>query len=72
MNFTNDIHNMLDIQSPTIKSRMTCFEPATADKVRKLITNSLPKDDMKNYSVKPKLCIENHRKSYRKSNSFTS
>ena len=40
MNFTNDIHNMPDIQSPTIKSGMTCFEPATADEVRKLITNS--------------------------------
>ena len=40
MNFTNDIHNMPDIKSPTVKSRMTCFELATADEVRKLIINS--------------------------------
>ena len=39
MNFTN-VHNMTDIKSPTVKSRMTCFELATADKVRKLIINS--------------------------------
>ena len=37
MNFTNDVHNMPDIKSPTVKSRMTCFELATADEVRKLI-----------------------------------
>ena len=40
MNFTNDVHNMLDNQSPTVKSRMTCFEPATADQVRTIIINS--------------------------------
>ena len=40
IDFTNDVHNMPDIQSPTVKSRMTCFEPATADKVRKIIINS--------------------------------
>ena len=40
MNFTNDIHNMPDIKSPTVKSRMTSFEPATADEVRKTILNS--------------------------------
>ena len=39
MNFTNDVHNMPDIKSPTVKSRMTCFELATADEVRKLIIN---------------------------------
>ena len=31
---------MPDIQFPTVKSRMTCFEPATADEVRKIIINS--------------------------------
>ena len=31
MNFTNDVHNTPDIKSPTVKSRMTCFELATAD-----------------------------------------
>ena len=31
---------MPDIQSPTVESRMTCFEPATADEVRKIIINS--------------------------------
>ena len=40
MNFTNDVHNMPDIKSPTVKSRMTCFELATAHEVRKLIINS--------------------------------
>ena len=35
MHFTNDIHNMQNIKSPTVKSRMTSFEPATADEVRK-------------------------------------
>ena len=40
MNFTNDIHNMPDIKSPTVKSRMTSFEPATADELRKIIINS--------------------------------
>ena len=40
MNFTNDVHNMPDIKYPTVKSRMTCFELATADEVRKLIINS--------------------------------
>ena len=40
MNFTKDVHNMPDIKSPTVKSRMTCFEQATADEVRKLIINS--------------------------------
>ena len=39
-NFTNDVHNMPDIKSPTVKSRMTCFELATADKVRQSIINS--------------------------------
>ena len=40
MNFTNDVHNMPDNKSPTVKSRMTCFELATADELRKLIINS--------------------------------
>ena len=40
MNFTSDVHNMPDIKSPTVKSRMTSFEPATADKERKIIINS--------------------------------
>ena len=40
MHFTNDVYNMPDIKSPTVKSRMTCFELATADDVRKLIINS--------------------------------
>ena len=40
MNFTNDVHNMPVIKSPTVKSRMTCSELATADEVRKLIINS--------------------------------
>ena len=40
MNVISDVHNMLDIESPTVKSRMTCFEPAIADKVRKIIINS--------------------------------
>ena len=40
MNFTNDVHNMPDIKAPTVKSRMTCFELATAEEVRKLIINS--------------------------------
>ena len=40
INFTNDVHNTPDIKSPTVKSRMTCFELATADEVRKLIINS--------------------------------
>ena len=40
MNFTNDVHNMPVIKSPTVKSRMISFEPATADEVRKLIINS--------------------------------
>ena len=40
MNFTNDIHNMPDIKSPAVKSRMISFELATADEVRKLIINS--------------------------------
>ena len=39
MNFTSDVHNMPGIQSPTVKSRMTCFEPATVDEVRKTIIN---------------------------------
>ena len=39
MNFTNDIHNMPDIQSLTVESRITCFEPATADEVRTIIIN---------------------------------
>ena len=43
MNFTNDVQNMPDIKSSTVKSRMTCFELATADEVRKLILNSLSK-----------------------------
>ena len=43
MNFSNDIHNMPDIKSPTVKSRMTSFEPATADEVRKIIINSTNK-----------------------------
>ena len=25
MNLTNDVHNMPDIQTPTVKSHMTCF-----------------------------------------------
>ena len=41
MNFTNDVHNdvqnMSDFKSPTVKSRMTSFQPATADQVRKII-----------------------------------
>ena len=37
INFTDDVHNMPDIKSPTVKSLMTCFELATADEVRKLI-----------------------------------
>ena len=127
MNFTNNVHNMPDIKSPTVKSRMTCFELATADEVRELIINSpsktcdldpiptellkscldvllvpitqmvnlslisgvfpdifktshvmpllkkpsVSKDDMRTYRPvsKPKLCIENQRKSYSKSNS---
>ena len=40
MNFTNDAHNTPVIESPTVKSRMTRFELATADEVRKLIINS--------------------------------
>ena len=40
MNFTNDVHNMPVIESLTVKSRMTRFELATADEVRKLIINS--------------------------------
>ena len=40
MNFTNDVHNTPVIKSPTVKSRMTRFELATADEVRKLIINS--------------------------------
>ena len=40
MNFTNDVHNLLVNQSPTLKACMTCFEPATADQVRKIIINS--------------------------------
>ena len=40
MNLTNDIHDMLDIKSPTVKSCMTSFELATADEVRKIIINS--------------------------------
>ena len=40
MNFTNDVHNTPVIESPTVKSRMTRFELATADEVRKLIINS--------------------------------
>ena len=40
MNFTNDVHNTPVIESPTVKSRTTRFEPATADEVRKLIINS--------------------------------
>ena len=40
MNFTNDVHNMPVFESPTVKSRMTRFELATADEVRKLIINS--------------------------------
>ena len=40
MNFSNDVHNMPDIKSPTVKSRMTCFEIATADEVGKLVINS--------------------------------
>ena len=39
-NFTNDVHNMPDIKFPTVKSRMTSFEPATADDVRKIMINS--------------------------------
>ena len=31
---------MRDIKSPTVRSRMTSFEPATADEVRKIIINS--------------------------------
>ena len=40
MNFINDAHNMPNIKSLTVKSRMTSFELATADKVRKIIINS--------------------------------
>ena len=40
MNFNNDVHNMPVIESPTVKSRTTRFELATADEVRKLIINS--------------------------------
>ena len=40
MPFTSDVHNMPDIKSPTVKSRMTCFKLATADEVRKLSINS--------------------------------
>ena len=40
MNFTNDVHKMPDIKSPTVKSRMARFELATADEVGKLILNS--------------------------------
>ena len=40
MNFTNDVHNMTDMQSSKIKSGMTCFGPATADEVRDIIINS--------------------------------
>ena len=40
MNFTNDVHNTPVIESPTVKSRMTRFDLATADEVRKLILNS--------------------------------
>ena len=40
MDFTNDVRNMPDIQSPTVKSRITCFEPATADEIREIILNS--------------------------------
>ena len=40
MNFINDIHNIPYFQSPTVKSRMTCFEPATVDEARKMIINS--------------------------------
>ena len=40
LNFTNDVHNMPDIKFPTVKSRMTSFEPATADDVRKIMINS--------------------------------
>ena len=40
LNFTNDVHNMSDIKSSTVTSRMTCFEIATPDEVRKLIINS--------------------------------
>ena len=40
LNFSNDVHNMPDIKSPTVKSRMTCFDLATADEVRKVIINS--------------------------------
>ena len=40
MNVTNDVLNMPDIQSTTVKSSMTCFEPATADEVRIIIINS--------------------------------
>ena len=43
MNFTNDVHNTPVIESPTVKSRMTRFELATADEVRKLIINSTNK-----------------------------
>ena len=39
MNFTNDVQNMPDIKSPTVESRMTCFELATADEMRNLIIN---------------------------------
>ena len=40
MNFTNDVHNMPDNKSPTVKARMTCFKLATAGELRKLIINS--------------------------------
>ena len=126
INFTNDVHNMPVIESPTVKSRMTCFELATADEVRKLINppsktcdlDPIPTELLKSSfcwfqshkwliylwfqeffqtflkhhmsclyskaifikrwhkklqtSLKPKLCFENHRKSYSKSDSFTS
>ena len=39
MNFTNNVHNIPDIQSPTGKSRLTCFESANADEVRKIVIN---------------------------------
>ena len=37
MIFTNNVHNMQDIQSSTVNSLMPCFEQATADEVRKII-----------------------------------
>ena len=36
MNLSNDVQIIPDIQFPTVKSRMTCFEPASGDGVREL------------------------------------